>query len=259
MKHSIEEVFEVLSGEREYQHVRWPGHRHGVASYLTYMNDYLLEAQSITSRTDEIQARAMSTLRKFATLGVACMQDNGIVRRMNRTYMPGERDINVVFATVNEERDYQALMHPTREPGASNPLEIGEEFTLIRNFLRKADEMWASRRGDEAALECVRIVTACAVRCMQNHGAPPRVVDQPVMPELQEAAKQGFPGGQPPEAQDLAAAFHLASEQQEAEKTVVIPTVAAPDAFQTETGQGEQDDESQTEAGLVGSETNPLQ
>lgn len=87
MKHSMEEAFEALRGERAYQDRLWedaPSKSiHSVAEWILYMEDYLAEARSISSRraSPESDEAALHVIRKVAAMGVACMEQNGVFRR----------------------------------------------------------------------------------------------------------------------------------------------------------------------------------
>lgn len=80
-----EEVFAAINGERDYQDQKWvkPEHSHSVTEYLVYMRDYIEEALHTLSREDNSTAipKALHGVRKITTLGVACMEENGALRR----------------------------------------------------------------------------------------------------------------------------------------------------------------------------------
>jgi hypothetical protein len=82
-----EKVYGVIDGERRYQDSLSPtsetdGH-HTVPEFILYMEDYLAEARKHASRVwgPESKRLALDTLRKVITMGVACMEENGVVGR----------------------------------------------------------------------------------------------------------------------------------------------------------------------------------
>lgn len=92
------EVYAALDSERDYQEDRkdeaaveyvkacgaprtnW---FHEVASYLTYIRDYLTQAEHVATRNwgPEADLKTMHALRKVATLCVACMEEHGAPQR----------------------------------------------------------------------------------------------------------------------------------------------------------------------------------
>lgn len=174
MKHSLEEVFGVVSGEREYQLQRWPGHKHSVGAYLSYMWHHLRVVNEYDSTLDcsdpEQLLVVMDQIRKLAALGVACMEENGIIPR-GADFREGPVSREIVLLAIAFERRHQATIWPEYEEGS----ETSEEVTMIRRYLRKADEAWTDTDGDAQALEVIRKIVTIAVRCMQNNGAPERL------------------------------------------------------------------------------------
>lgn len=77
-----------------------------------------------------------------------------------------------VFLTLDQERKYQDTLNDGRI------LSIGEEILLIEEYAVKARAEWTlSFEGVEwEALEHVRKMAAIALRCLEHHGAPERVV-----------------------------------------------------------------------------------
>lgn len=81
-------VFAAIEGEREYQE-RKHGHTdhrgiHSVTEWLVYIEQYLQQAKQIVTHHSDPDAskRALCVIRKVAAMGVACMEQNGIVTRM---------------------------------------------------------------------------------------------------------------------------------------------------------------------------------
>ena len=77
-----------------------------------------------------------------------------------------------VFELINGERDYQNKLGPERTDGSDKT--VGDYLTMLRCYLRKAEDAWTDNAGCEPALDQIRKVAAIAVRCMEDHGAPPR-------------------------------------------------------------------------------------
>lgn len=75
-------VFAALESELAYSEKKHSeaGRNHEIAAWLTYMRDYLTEAERIVSRTDR-EADALDTIRKVTALGVACMAEHGAPQR----------------------------------------------------------------------------------------------------------------------------------------------------------------------------------
>lgn len=78
------EVYSAIDTERDYQLVRWgikgEDAKHSVGDFLTYMDDYLVEAKHRASR-EEGNSGALEVLRKVVALGVACMEQHGAPKR----------------------------------------------------------------------------------------------------------------------------------------------------------------------------------
>jgi len=83
------EVYEAIDSERRYQDMRWNASttttegNHNVTEFLVYMRDYVEEALHYLSRNADPEATkfALNSVRKVATLGVACMEQNGAPQR----------------------------------------------------------------------------------------------------------------------------------------------------------------------------------
>jgi len=87
-----------------------------------------------------------------------------------------------VFAAINSERDYQQQVWAGADGEIDNPLTPGEFLTLIRVYLRKAEEAWTVEDGmpEPNTVDIVRKIAGIAVNCMEQHGAltrNPPVVD----------------------------------------------------------------------------------
>lgn len=78
-----QEVFSAISDERVFQDRKWgtpQQHPHEVGGYLTIMRKLLTDADAAwaSSRGD---AAALDELRKAVAVGVACLEQHGVVAR----------------------------------------------------------------------------------------------------------------------------------------------------------------------------------
>jgi hypothetical protein len=90
---------------------------------------------------------------------------------------------NEVYAAVDSEREYQEYVVEPSLAGQDQGLTehtIGDELVLMKVYLDKAMSAAASRPTKETALDFVRKIVGVGVRCMENHGAPPRMVPREV-------------------------------------------------------------------------------
>lgn len=86
---------------------------------------------------------------------------------------------NVSFTEVCDviqvERAYQdAYINP-------NVMSVGDELTLLRAYLRDAENAFKEGFGDDheaLAMDVVRKIAGTCVRAMQNHGAVPRALKE---------------------------------------------------------------------------------
>lgn len=83
-KYTIEDVFDAIRDEREYQDTLWgptaTRGQHTITEFLTYIRSYVNEALETMCRVadDDCREPALHGLRKIATLAVAAMQQNGV-------------------------------------------------------------------------------------------------------------------------------------------------------------------------------------
>lgn len=84
------EVYAAIDGERDYQDARKAAEgstsfngKHTPEEFLIYMNDYLQEANHAAARVwgADCKPRVLDILRKVIALGVACMEENGVITR----------------------------------------------------------------------------------------------------------------------------------------------------------------------------------
>ena len=72
-----------------------------------------------------------------------------------------------VYNVIDGERTHQDKLN-------SVPKSVGEELTLLRVYLRKAEEAYATTFGDlheGPTIDVVREIAGICVRCMERHGA----------------------------------------------------------------------------------------
>lgn len=77
-------------------------------------------------------------------------------------------DHKEVIAVVDGELLYQHAKF------GENPHEIDAFATYIRHYSKILDETATTPNTPEAKLTVVRKIAALAIRCMEQHGAPPR-------------------------------------------------------------------------------------
>lgn len=74
-------VFNAVSKEREYQNTKWGDHdqRLSIADWVVFMERHLNQAKAaLYNLTPE---EALGEVRKVTALGVACMENKGVVER----------------------------------------------------------------------------------------------------------------------------------------------------------------------------------
>jgi hypothetical protein len=82
-----EEVFAALDQERHYQELKHGNtdHRgvHSATEWLVYIEQYLNAAKHVVTHHSDPDAkkRALCAIRKITAMGVACMEQNGVVTR----------------------------------------------------------------------------------------------------------------------------------------------------------------------------------
>lgn len=77
-----------------------------------------------------------------------------------------------VYALIDGERVYQDSLPITRSDGSAKT--VGDYCTMLRAYQNKLDAAWTDNPGVEHALPIIRKIAGIAVRCMEEHGAPPR-------------------------------------------------------------------------------------
>jgi hypothetical protein len=80
-----------------------------------------------------------------------------------------------VFAAIETERLYQIRKWGIRSH------EVSAYILFIEHHLQKARAIASTMRHERAALDELRKVTTLGVACMEEHGAPSRSADAPIV------------------------------------------------------------------------------
>jgi hypothetical protein len=86
-KHAIEEAFDAIRVERQYQDRLWGDSlyegRHSVSEWILYIRNYLQEAEDVVCRkaAPKCDEDALHIIRKVVAMGVCCMEQNGVLWR----------------------------------------------------------------------------------------------------------------------------------------------------------------------------------
>lgn len=83
-----------------------------------------------------------------------------------------------VYAAIDTEREYQdSFVLPERQYYQTHTL--GEFILMLNQYVAQAQEKWTHHSDQEAvpsSLHEVRKIAGIAVRCMEQHGAPKRIL-----------------------------------------------------------------------------------
>jgi hypothetical protein len=163
------EVFAAIDRERTYQAGNYPDREAGqnpltVGGELSLLHEYL---ESVSQRRDQDALEYVCTL---AAIAVRCMETHGcIMRGAHPDRFPlGPLSRHIVYAYIGAERDYQDSLPPSRTDG--QPRSIGDYFTMLRYYMRQADEAWTVNPGNGPALDVIRKIAGICVHCMEDHG-----------------------------------------------------------------------------------------
>lgn len=77
-----------------------------------------------------------------------------------------------VYELVDGEREYQNNLPGFRTDGKQHT--VGDYVTMLTHYVNKLHEAWTMNPGNQAALDVMRKCAGITVRCMEEHGAPPR-------------------------------------------------------------------------------------
>jgi len=78
------ETLIAITEERAHQKLRWGDDPASICEYATYIRCYADELTRIATHTTD-KKMALDTIRKIAALGIACMEENGVVFREKGT------------------------------------------------------------------------------------------------------------------------------------------------------------------------------
>ena len=82
-----------------------------------------------------------------------------------------------VYKILDGERDYQDSIGGKMEHRGKPTIEA--EILMMEEYLLKAREKWVNTYGDsEPALDMLRKVVGIALRCFENHGCTPRLMEK---------------------------------------------------------------------------------
>lgn len=90
-----------------------------------------------------------------------------------------------VYDLINKEREYQDGL-------GCHPIPLEGELLLLEEYVRKARTAYTETMGDQSETptrDVIRKIAAIAVRCLEFHGAPPRVVKEKILAKF---SRQGF-------------------------------------------------------------------
>lgn len=79
-----------------------------------------------------------------------------------------------VYKLIDGERDYQDQLGGDRSDG--HPRSVGDYVTMLSHYQTKSVAAWTDNPGDSQALAVIRKIAAIAVHCMEQHGAPHRIM-----------------------------------------------------------------------------------
>lgn len=84
-----------------------------------------------------------------------------------------------VYKAVDTERDYQAqVISMDKSICGTIPKSVGDYLTMLTAYINRTNETWVSTPGSAASLHMVRKIAAVAVKCMEQHGAPFRNLNE---------------------------------------------------------------------------------
>jgi len=184
-----EEVYAVIEGERNYQQLVWQQRcqDHGVAytsdaetsvaDWLIYIKGYYADAVRLAAH-DPDGGDVLHVVRKLAALCVACMEGHGGWERVSdgsiRTFFPTPT-CDQVYRLIDFERDYQDSLGTDRTDDRQHM--VNDYLVMFDSYLNTAMSAWTYTAGDREALKQIGKLAGICVHCMEDCGAPRRVVD----------------------------------------------------------------------------------
>ena len=77
-----EQVYRAVDAERNYQERKWQNPRHEIMAYIPLLQHYLDKMSDACCECDDTwRTEALIALRKLTALGVAAMEEHGVVER----------------------------------------------------------------------------------------------------------------------------------------------------------------------------------
>lgn len=150
-------------------------------------DDEMREVADWLTRMDWVRERMprLVAVRLIAALGFDCLRNLGVVWRYTGTWLlfcdsSATMAPEEVWKCLEEEVTYaDDTVSPNFEVEANHagygavprdPHALGAYMTLLRRYLRKADEVYAITPGQRDTLDVVRKITAIALRAVRDHG-----------------------------------------------------------------------------------------
>ncbi len=182
-----EEVYAVIEGERNYQQLVWQQRcqNHGVqytsdaetsvADWLIYIKGYYADAVRLAAH-DPDGGDKLHIVRKLAALCVACIEGHGGWERVSdgsiRTFFH-KPTREQVYRLIDFERDYQDSLGEDRTDSQHT---VNDCLVMFSVYLDAAIYDW-TKDGDKGCLKQISKLAGVAVHCMEDCGAPRRVMD----------------------------------------------------------------------------------
>ncbi len=79
-----------------------------------------------------------------------------------------------VYKAIDSERNYQNSLGPDKREPREEHHSVGDFITMLSSYVSKLQSAWTDNPGDTEALKVMRKCAGITVRCMEEHGAPPR-------------------------------------------------------------------------------------
>jgi hypothetical protein len=187
------EVYAAIDGERNYQEWVWrqrcakrgvpytPDAETLVEDWLIFIKGHynvaISQATHVAGGGD-----VLDTVRKLAGLCVACLEvHGGWQRQLIGTlcdFHSGRLSRDVVYDLIGCEREFQEGLPWNRTEGRSHG--INGYLLLFDTYLKAAigHSGWSGYDGSQEALKSIGKLASIAVHCMEDHGAPRRVIDE---------------------------------------------------------------------------------
>jgi ABC-type iron transport system FetAB ATPase subunit len=84
-----------------------------------------------------------------------------------------------VYKLIDGERDYQDnVVDPDPKRRSLEEHSVGDYMIMLHHYLRQADSAWCWVAGTDDALNSIRKIAGICVKCMEQHGAPARWIEE---------------------------------------------------------------------------------